>query len=53
MEELVKFTVLTRDCADYLVERYSGGREGAEALSKRANLRSVSGLSPDCTTEYG
>ncbi|MBL8552882.1 MAG: arsenical resistance protein ArsH [Phenylobacterium sp.] len=23
MEELVKFTVLTRDCADYLVDRYS------------------------------
>ena len=41
MEELVKFTLLTRDCAGYLVDRYSERRESAEALSKRVNLRSI------------
>ena len=41
MEELVKFTLLTRDCADYLIDRYSERRESAEALSKRVNLRSI------------
>jgi len=41
MEELVKFTLLTRGCADYLVDRYSERRESAEALSKRVNLRSI------------
>ncbi|MCR6474804.1 arsenical resistance protein ArsH [Variovorax sp. ZS18.2.2] len=41
MEELVKFTLLTRDCADYLVDRYSERRENAEALSRRVNLRSI------------
>jgi arsenic resistance protein ArsH len=41
MEELVKFTLLTRDCANYLVDRYSERREDAEALSKRVNLRSI------------
>ena len=41
MEELVKFTLLIRDCADYLVDRYSERRESAEALSKRVNLRSI------------
>lgn len=41
MEELVKFTLLTRDCSPYLVDRYSERRESAEALSKRVNLRSI------------
>ncbi|MFN3807482.1 arsenical resistance protein ArsH [Asticcacaulis sp.] len=41
MEELIKFTLLTRDCADYLVDRYSERKESAEALSKRVNLRSI------------
>lgn len=41
MEELIKFTLLTRDCAEYLVDRYSERRESAEALSKRVNLRSI------------
>lgn len=41
MEELVKFTMLTRDCAPYLVDRYSERRESAEALSRRVNLRSA------------
>ncbi|RZL65420.1 MAG: arsenical resistance protein ArsH [Variovorax sp.] len=41
MEELVKFTLLTRDCAGYLVDRYSERRESAEALAQRVNLRSI------------
>jgi arsenic resistance protein ArsH len=41
MEELVKFTLLTRGCADYLVDRYSERRESAEELSKRVNQRSI------------
>lgn len=41
MEELVKFTLLTRDIAPYLVDRYSERRESAEELSKRVNLRSI------------
>ena len=41
MEELVKFTLLTRDCAGHLVDRYSERRESAEALSRRVNLRSI------------
>ena len=41
MEELVKFTLLTRDVAPYLVDRYSERRESADELSKRVNLRSL------------
>ena len=41
MEELIKFTLLTRVCADYLVDRYSERRESAEELSKRVNQRSI------------
>jgi arsenic resistance protein ArsH len=41
MEELMKFTLLTRDCADYLVDRYSERKESAEELSKRVNQRSI------------
>ncbi|RZL42871.1 MAG: arsenical resistance protein ArsH [Variovorax sp.] len=41
MEELVKFTLLTRDGADYLVDRYSERRESAEALSRRVNQRGL------------
>jgi arsenic resistance protein ArsH len=41
MEELVKFTLLTRDVAPYLVDRYSERKESAAELSKRVNLRSV------------
>ncbi len=37
MEELVKFTLLTRGISDYLVDRYSERKETAEALSKRVN----------------
>ena len=41
MEELMKFTLLTRDSTAYLVDRYSERKESAEALSKRVNLRST------------
>jgi NAD(P)H-dependent FMN reductase len=41
MEELIKFTLLTRDVSPYLVDRYSERRESAEELSKRVNLRSI------------
>ncbi len=41
MEELVKFTLLTRDVAPYLVDRYSERRENAEELSRRVNQRSI------------
>jgi arsenic resistance protein ArsH len=41
MEELVKFTLLTRGCADYLVDRYSERKETAEDLSKRVNQRAI------------
>ncbi|KAB0632643.1 NADPH-dependent FMN reductase [Burkholderia stagnalis] len=41
MEELVKFTLLTRDIGPYLVDRYSERKESAEALSKRVNQTAI------------
>jgi len=41
MEELVKFTLLTRDVASFLVDRYSERKESAEALSRRVDQRSI------------
>ena len=41
MEELMKFTLLTRGRAEYLVDRYSERVESAEALSRRVNQRSI------------
>jgi arsenical resistance protein ArsH len=37
MEELVKFTLLTRSVSNYLVDRYSERKESAAELSKRVN----------------
>jgi arsenical resistance protein ArsH len=41
MEELFKFTLLTRDIGPYLVDRYSERKESAEELSKRVNQPSI------------
>ena len=41
MEELVKFTLMTRYVAPYLVDRYSERKESAEELSKRVNQESI------------
>jgi arsenical resistance protein ArsH len=41
MEELVKFTLLTRDVSPYLVDRYSERREGAAELSRRVQQGSL------------
>ncbi|QFU74233.1 arsenical resistance protein ArsH [Halioglobus maricola] len=40
-EELVKFTLLTRDIADHLVDRYSERKETAEELMARVNQSSI------------
>lgn len=41
MEELVKFTLLTRDHARYLVDRYSERVESAEELMARVNQKEL------------
>ena len=41
MEELVKFTLLTRDNKDYLLDRYSERKESAAELSKRVNQKAI------------
>jgi len=41
MEELLKFTLLTRDIAPYLVDRYSERKETAQELSKRVNQKTI------------
>jgi len=41
MEELFKFTLLTRDLVPYLVDRYSERKESADELSKRVNQRAM------------
>ena len=41
MEELMKFTLLTRGRSAYLVDRYSERVESAEELSKRVNMKQV------------
>jgi arsenic resistance protein ArsH len=41
MEELVKFTLLTRGVSAYLVDRYSERKESAEELSRRVNLKAA------------
>ena len=41
MEELIKFTLLTRDVSSWLVDRYSERKESATALSARVNQASL------------
>jgi arsenical resistance protein ArsH len=41
VEELVKFTLLTRDNKTFLVDRYSERVESAEEVSKRVNQKSI------------
>jgi arsenic resistance protein ArsH len=40
-EELVKFTLLTRDTSSYLTDRYSERKESAEKLEERVSLKSI------------
>ncbi len=41
MEELIKFTLLTRGASDYLTSRYSERKEAAEKLGQRVKLESI------------
>lgn len=41
VEELMKFTLLTRDVVPYLVDRYSERKESADALSIRTEQQSI------------
>ena len=41
MEELIKFTLLTRDISPYLVDRYSERKEAHETLTKRVNQEKI------------
>lgn len=41
MEELVKFTLLTRGVSDYLTGRYSERQEEAAKLERRVKLSAV------------
>ena len=41
MEELVKFTLLTRGASAYLTNRYSERKESAEQLGARVNFRAI------------
>ncbi len=40
-EELVKFTILTRDASSYLTDRYSERKEEAAELERRVSLKSI------------
>ncbi len=40
-EELMKFTLLTRDASSYLTDRYSERKEHADKLEQRVKLKSV------------
>ncbi|MEB2846404.1 arsenical resistance protein ArsH [Rhizobiales bacterium RZME27] len=40
-EEMVKFTILTRDASSYLTNRYSERKEEAAELEKRVSLKSI------------
>jgi arsenic resistance protein ArsH len=42
MEELVKFTLLTRDRSDYLTDRYSERKEASQKEAKRLAAAAMS-----------
>lgn len=42
MEELVKFTLLTRDCSDYLTSRYSERKEATPELATALSAAAMS-----------
>ena len=41
MEELIMFTLLTRDVSPYLVDRFSERKETADEVSKRVNQKTI------------
>ncbi|WP_299790474.1 arsenical resistance protein ArsH [Ramlibacter sp.] len=41
VEELFKFTLLTRDVGPYLVDRYSERKESADELARRVNQKAI------------
>lgn len=41
MEELFKFTLLTRDVSPYLVDRYSERKETAATFAARVDLEAI------------
>lgn len=41
MEELMKFTILTRDVSGYLTDRYSERKEDAQKLEARVKLKAI------------
>jgi arsenic resistance protein ArsH len=41
MEEMMKFTLLTRDVSTYLTDRYSERKETAEQLSRRVKQAAI------------
>ncbi|WP_431266587.1 arsenical resistance protein ArsH [Roseateles chitinivorans] len=50
MEELVKFTLLTRDLGPYLLDRYSERKETAADLAERVDLAAATGCTPAAGT---
>lgn len=53
MEELMKFTLLTRDVAPYLTDRYSERIESAAELSARVNLPAAAAVAEPATWPCG